>query len=189
MYTEPWDVKTEFSARQPKSIGFEALTAVVMKSTIFWDITPCSPLSVNRRFGGTYRLHLQGRRNQHESRWRPGETGIAVVTCHLLSRWFLSQLMFSTLKMEAICSTETSVDTKRTTWRYIPADGTLQTTERFVLLSRVDLCVYVVKAISRFVTDVLRPGTRDNGSKFVGINVSPKGTRNSKSIGWVVALL
>jgi hypothetical protein len=35
-----------------------------MKSSIFWDITPCSPLSVNRRFGGTYRLHLQGRKNK-----------------------------------------------------------------------------------------------------------------------------
>jgi hypothetical protein len=31
-------------------VGFEVLTAVVMKSTIFWDIKPCSPLSVNRRF-------------------------------------------------------------------------------------------------------------------------------------------
>jgi hypothetical protein len=28
-------------------VGFEVLTAVVMKGTIFWDITPCSPLSVN----------------------------------------------------------------------------------------------------------------------------------------------
>jgi hypothetical protein len=37
---------------------------VVMKSINFWDITPCSPLSVNRRFGGTYRLHIQGRRNK-----------------------------------------------------------------------------------------------------------------------------
>jgi hypothetical protein len=27
---------------------------------IFWDITPCSPPKVNRRFGGTYRLYLQG---------------------------------------------------------------------------------------------------------------------------------
>jgi hypothetical protein len=35
------------------SIGFEVFTAVVMKRVIFWDITPCSPLSVNRRFGGT----------------------------------------------------------------------------------------------------------------------------------------
>jgi hypothetical protein len=38
---------------------FEVLTAEVMKSTIFWDITPGSPLNINRRFGGTYRLHLQ----------------------------------------------------------------------------------------------------------------------------------
>jgi hypothetical protein len=30
--------------------GFEVLTAVVMKSTVFWDIMPCSPLRVNRRF-------------------------------------------------------------------------------------------------------------------------------------------
>jgi hypothetical protein len=34
-----------------------------VKSIIFWDMTPCSPLSFNRRFGGTYRLHLQGGRN------------------------------------------------------------------------------------------------------------------------------
>jgi hypothetical protein len=44
-----------------------------MKSTIFWDIRSCSPMSVNRRFGGTYRLHLQDRRisrarNQFASR-------------------------------------------------------------------------------------------------------------------------
>jgi hypothetical protein len=44
-------------------LGFEVFTAVVMKSTI-WDMTPCSPLSFNRRFGGTYRLHPQGRRNR-----------------------------------------------------------------------------------------------------------------------------
>jgi hypothetical protein len=35
-----------------------------IKSNIFWDITPCSPLRVNRRFGGTYRLHLQGIKNK-----------------------------------------------------------------------------------------------------------------------------
>jgi hypothetical protein len=29
------------------------------KITIFWDITPCSSLNVNRRFGGTYSLHSQ----------------------------------------------------------------------------------------------------------------------------------
>jgi hypothetical protein len=69
-----------------------------LKSTIFWDITPCSPLKVNRRFGGTYSLHLQGRRirrarNQCESRWQAD-------------------------------SSETPVDTQWTTRRYIPEDGT-----------------------------------------------------------------
>jgi hypothetical protein len=44
------------------------------QSTIFWDITTCSPLWDNRRFGGTYRLYLQDR--------------------HLLSRWFLARLIF-----------------------------------------------------------------------------------------------
>jgi hypothetical protein len=33
-----------------------------MNSAIFWDITPCSPLKFNRRFGRTFLLHLQGRR-------------------------------------------------------------------------------------------------------------------------------
>jgi hypothetical protein len=33
---------------------------------------------------------------------------------------------FSTPKMEAICSSETSVDFQRTTRRYIPEDSTLQ---------------------------------------------------------------
>jgi hypothetical protein len=55
-----------------KCVGFEVLTAVVVKSCIFWDVTPCSPLKLNRRFGGTCRLHLQGRRisqarNQREA--------------------------------------------------------------------------------------------------------------------------
>jgi hypothetical protein len=42
--------------------GFEVFTVVVMKSIIFWNMTPCSPLSYTRRFGATYRLHLQCRR-------------------------------------------------------------------------------------------------------------------------------
>jgi hypothetical protein len=75
-----------------------------MKSTIVWDIMPYSPLKINRRFGGTSRLHLQGRRisrarNQRESRWKA-------------------------LNVEAIRYAETLVDIKRTTPRYIPEDGT-----------------------------------------------------------------
>jgi hypothetical protein len=36
-------------------IEFEVLTAAVLKSADVWDITPSSPLNVNRRFGETYR--------------------------------------------------------------------------------------------------------------------------------------
>jgi hypothetical protein len=40
----------------------EVLVAVTMKSSIFWDITPCSPVRVNRRVGGKCRLHLRDRK-------------------------------------------------------------------------------------------------------------------------------
>jgi hypothetical protein len=33
-----------------------------MKVSVFWDITPCSTLKVNRSFGGKYRFHLRARR-------------------------------------------------------------------------------------------------------------------------------
>jgi hypothetical protein len=46
--------------------------AVTMKNAVFWDVAPCSPF-VNRRFGGTYRLHMQCRkiceRGTSVSRW------------------------------------------------------------------------------------------------------------------------
>jgi hypothetical protein len=53
-------VKAEIYRTTIFYVGFEVFTAVVMKSIILWDMRPCSPLSSNRRFGGTYRLHLQG---------------------------------------------------------------------------------------------------------------------------------
>jgi hypothetical protein len=59
-------------------VGFEVLNAVVMNSTIFWDITICSPLSINRRFVGTYSLHIQGQKNRLSGKppWK-----------HVASRW------------------------------------------------------------------------------------------------------
>jgi hypothetical protein len=48
------------------------LAAVVKKSAICWSIKPCSPLKVDRRFGGTYR-------HQH-SRW---------YLARLIWRWIL----------------------------------------------------------------------------------------------------
>jgi hypothetical protein len=50
-------IYSQFSNR-----GFVVLTAVVMKSVVFLDMTPCSPLKVNRCFGETIRLHFHDRR-------------------------------------------------------------------------------------------------------------------------------
>jgi hypothetical protein len=65
-------------------VGLAVLTSVVMKSTVFRDIAACSPLKVYRRFRGTCRLHLQGRRK----RW---ERNQPKSTCHLPLRWFLAR--------------------------------------------------------------------------------------------------
>jgi hypothetical protein len=43
-------------------VRFEVFTAVTMKNAVFWNVAPCRYF-VNRRFGGTHRLHLQGIRN------------------------------------------------------------------------------------------------------------------------------
>jgi hypothetical protein len=58
-----------------QNVGFEILIPVVMKNSVFYDITPRSPLRANGHFGGTCRLHLQGRRisqarNQREYMWQ-----------------------------------------------------------------------------------------------------------------------
>jgi hypothetical protein len=43
-----------------------------LENAVFWDVAPCRSC-VNRRFGGTYRLHLQGRKNRERgtsaSKW------------------------------------------------------------------------------------------------------------------------
>jgi hypothetical protein len=68
-------VKSKFIDLLWNCVGFEVLTAVVMKSTTFWNITQCTLFKVNRSFGGTCRLHLHGRkisraRDQRERRWQ-----------------------------------------------------------------------------------------------------------------------
>jgi hypothetical protein len=44
----------------------------IFKNAVFWDVAPCRSC-VNRRFGGTYRLHIQGikigERGSNVSRW------------------------------------------------------------------------------------------------------------------------
>jgi hypothetical protein len=74
-----------------------------MKNVVFWDVALCRSW-VNRRQGGTYRLHLQG----NLSLQPPAEAGSPLAD-------------FSTLKMEAIRPSETSV-IPGFTQRHIPED-------------------------------------------------------------------
>jgi hypothetical protein len=109
-----------------------------MKRITFWDMTPCSPLSFNRRFGGTYRLHLQGRRNRFS---KPASKQVA-----------------STLKMEAISSSETSGATQRTARRHIPEDDSLQHYILFIICM-VRLCsthlLWDIHVVSLYVIMIL----------------------------------
>jgi hypothetical protein len=103
-------------------------------STVFWDITLCSPLKVYWRFEGKYHFHLQGwisqARYQSERRWH----AFTLVSC----------LAYLTLKMEVICSSKTSVDLQWTTRRYIPEDSTLQTYDRLrKTLEMLLLCIHL----------------------------------------------
>jgi hypothetical protein len=92
---------------------FDVLTAVVMENSIVWYITPYSPLKVNRRFRRT--CWLQVRRISQTRNQRKIKRGYS-----------------STLMMEATFFSETSIEFKRTTRRYIPEDRTLSRGTLFI---------------------------------------------------------
>jgi hypothetical protein len=107
-------------------VGFEVLTDVVLKSTIFWNITPCNTLSVNRRFGGTCRLHLQGGKISQARNQR---------ACYLLSRWFLARHILRPWRwMRHTPPKRRLTANGRSTRRYIPEDSTLQI---FLTISKI----------------------------------------------------
>jgi hypothetical protein len=89
-----------------------AQTLLHIKSTTnFWNITPCSPLKTNLHFGGTYHLHLQGRRisresYQRERRWQAEQSASRTIGLHRgqegngteqLSSHYLARLTFNGL--------------------------------------------------------------------------------------------
>jgi hypothetical protein len=57
-------------------VGFE-----VMKTCIFWDVSQCSLLKYNRRFGGVYRLHFRNLKAE-------------TFAWHVFSGWFPAWLTF-----------------------------------------------------------------------------------------------
>jgi hypothetical protein len=56
MNTEKKEIKEKRKRNKLIHMRFEVLSAVVMKSSVFWDITPCSPLKVNQHLRGTCQL-------------------------------------------------------------------------------------------------------------------------------------
>jgi hypothetical protein len=83
------------------NVKFDGFTALTMKNVVFWAVVPCTS-SVNRFFGGTYSLYLQP----------SAYSGFSLTD-------------FFTLKMKAICSSETSVH-RRCTRQHVPEDGILR---------------------------------------------------------------
>jgi hypothetical protein len=78
-----WHIGTQFY------IGFEVLTALIMKSPIFWDIMPCSLLKIHPYVARTCHLDLQARRisygrNQHEA---GSSAGCRFLTWLILQLW------------------------------------------------------------------------------------------------------
>jgi hypothetical protein len=104
------------------NVKFEVFTAVAMENVVFWDVASCR-YCVNRCFGGTYRLHLQGRRKNPRAKNQREQ--VATVCSHLLTLVPRLRVFSTTLNTEAIRSSETSVYTI-STWRHIPEDGSLQ---------------------------------------------------------------
>jgi hypothetical protein len=92
--------------------GSEVLAAMVMKSSVFWDKTPCSPLKLNRRFGG-----ISPARNQRENRWEAEPTAFKLVS------WFFhpedgTLQCIRNIGYESVRRTHTVALTRRI--RYLP---------------------------------------------------------------------
>jgi hypothetical protein len=102
---------------------------IYTKNAVFWDVALCR-YCVNGRFGGTYRLHLQGRKIR--------DRRISV------SRW---------LQTAATCSSETSVHT-RSTQSHIPEDGILHSHSCESLKS--EIYTFTMHTISILLTGTYR---------------------------------
>jgi cytosine/uracil/thiamine/allantoin permease len=90
--------------------GVEVLTAVIMTSCIFWDITPCTLLK-SRDISEEYISSTVRTKNK-----------LLLATCITLISWVA---YFSALKMEATYFSRTSTDFQQITRRYIPEGRTL----------------------------------------------------------------
>jgi hypothetical protein len=102
-------------------VGSEFLTAVVTESSVVWDITPCSSLKVNQHFGGTCRLHLQGRiisledSKQNKIKCKTGQQGqqtyILVYSSTSENLWLMNRKLCAVCVTHKFCISYRSVQT------------------------------------------------------------------------------
>jgi hypothetical protein len=93
-----WDLLsrcTNWKRKQlPLRVRFEVFTGVIMKNAVFWDVALCR-FCVNCHFGGTYRLHLQGRKNRERgtsvSRWLQWKLASFCLHEGTMSDWLLER--------------------------------------------------------------------------------------------------
>jgi hypothetical protein len=74
-------LETDLASELELEVKAHKTHTILKKSSVIWDITPWSPLKVNRRFGRTCSLYLQGRISS---------------SCYLLHAGFLFGLIFDT---------------------------------------------------------------------------------------------
>jgi hypothetical protein len=108
-----------------KILRFRVFTAVPMKNSVFWDVTPCGSCK-NRRFRGKYLFHHQGDKNRRTrnnviSNYQPKYYARSVLRLFVTTNFVPSSPILVTLMMEGMHSSETSTIT-RSTLRNVPED-------------------------------------------------------------------
>jgi hypothetical protein len=85
----------------------------MVNSTVFWYVTPCCPVGINRLPRGTYCFHLQGRRVSQVN----NKQDLCLMLALLLEVCFTYS---SIMKIETVRSSETLVNIYQITRCYIP---------------------------------------------------------------------
>jgi hypothetical protein len=150
------------------------LKALAVNGTIIWDVPPSSPVDRYRRFGRTYRLTLLSQHEgstsiQNVSKGLTDETTPHPKKLHSSADAFFLLVTclayFFTLKMEAVRSSQTSVNFYRTTLRHIPEDLLIRVWHTVVLSYQCFGGIYFLH-LQGWRSQHLPPEIAENNEKF-----------------------
>jgi hypothetical protein len=120
------------------------LQPLTSRNAVFWDVAACRSC-VNRRFRGTYLLHFQCRKI------RDRRTSVSCRRLQPPAHAGSSLGNFSTMKMEALRSSETLVH-RISTRRHIPEDGNPHSHRRENLKSYINVeFKWLVKMVRQII--------------------------------------